>query len=164
LKPFLALILSVCLGLVSHPATAQTTNVAFGNTQADTSLPVEVTADTLDVNQEDGTAVFSGNVLILQGVMKLSANRVLVIYSDESRAIERLEATGDVILVNGEDAAEAQRADYTIDSGTIQMSGDVLLTQGTSTIASQEMTVDLKTGTARLKGRVKTVLVHDNGN
>lgn len=141
------------------PAAAQ--NVAFGAVKADPSLPVEVTSDALSVNQADGSAEFTGNVLIVQGVMKLSADRVLVIYKTDDtgkRAIDRLEATGSVLLVSGPDAAEAQRADYTIDEGTIVLTGDVLLNQSAGTLASQRMVVNLTTGTASMAGRVKTIL------
>ncbi len=141
------------------PATAQ--NVAFGAVKADPSQPVEVTSDALSVNQADGSAEFNGNVLIVQGVMRLSADKVLVIYRTDAegkRAIERLEATGSVILVSGPDAAEAQRAEYIIDEGTIVMTGNVLLNQSAGTLASQRMVVNLTTGTASMAGRVKTIL------
>lgn len=124
----------------------------------DTSLPVEVTADNLSVDNATGTAIFDGNVLISQGEMKLSAARVRVVYRADDKGIAQLEATGGVLLVSGEDAAEAQRADYDIDAGTLVMSGDVLMTQGPSALSAQEMTVNLTDGTAKMSGRVKTIL------
>lgn len=157
---FRALIICSALAL-GAPVSAQGTNVAFGAIKADPSLPVEVTADTLDVNQVDGSAEFKGNVLVGQGEMRLSANRVLVIYNEEKSGIERMEATGDVVLVSGPDAAQAQRADYTIDTGVIVMTGDVLLTQGENALTSNSMTVNLITGTAQMVGRVKTILQPD---
>ncbi|MCB1342589.1 MAG: LptA/OstA family protein [Pseudooceanicola sp.] len=148
--------LAVCLALAA-PATAQT-NLAFGATKADTSLPVEVTADSLDVNQADGSALFKGNVLVGQGEMKLTAQQVLVIYNGQGGGIQRVEATGDVLLVNGPDAAEADRADYSIDTGVVVMTGNVLLTQGTNALTSEKATINLTAGTAQMTGRVKTVL------
>lgn len=140
-------------------ARAQGAEVAFGGIRADTSLPVEVTADTLSVNQTDGTATFSGNVLVVQGEMRLSAERVEVVYGGTDRSrIERLHASGKVTLVSGKDAAEAADAVYTIESGAVEMTGAVLLTQGTSTIAGQKLVVDLASGTGRMEGRVTTVL------
>lgn len=139
-------------------AQAQGTKVAFGAIKADPTLPVEVTADSLDVNQADGSAEFIGNVLVGQGAMRLSAKRVLVIYNQDASAIERMEATGDVVLVNGPDAAEAERADYSIVTGVIVMTGNVLLTQGPNALTSDKMTVNLTTGTANMVGRVKTIL------
>ena len=92
-------------------AYAQGASVAFGTIRQDTALPVEVTSDDLKVDQATGTAVFTGNVVIGQGEMRLSAARVLVVYRAEQNGIARLEATGGVTLVSGPDAAEAERAD-----------------------------------------------------
>lgn len=155
-----SLTLVVCW-LVSS-AAAQGTNVAFGGLRADPTQPVEVTADALDVDQTDGTAVFTGNVVVGQGEMRLSASEVLVIYKPDRSGIERMIASGDVLLVNGPDAAEAEQADYTIDTGEIIMTGDVLLTQGINALSGQRLTVDLTTGTARMTGRVKTILIPES--
>ncbi|AFO93234.1 lipopolysaccharide transport periplasmic protein LptA [Phaeobacter inhibens] len=147
--------------LFSTGLSAQSASIAFGAVKADPSQPVEVTAETLDVNQADGSARFIGDVVIIQGVMRLSANDVLVIYKQDETGktgVERLEASGNVILVNGPDAAEADKAEYTIDSGTVVMTGNVLLSQSTGTLTSNRLVVDLTTGTASLSGRVKTIL------
>lgn len=155
---------SVCLALAMAVAGgglvhAQGADVAFGGIRADTSLPVEVTADQLSINQTDGTAIFAGNVVVIQGDMKLAADRVDVAYSGEDRTrIERLHASGSVVLVSGSDAAEAEDAVYTIETGAVEMTGNVLLTQGANTIAGQKLVVDLASGTGRMEGRVKTVL------
>jgi lipopolysaccharide export system protein LptA len=138
-------------------AQAQGTSVAFGTVQQDTSLPVEVSADSLSVSQNDGSALFTGNVVIGQGEMRLSAPRVLVYYTQNQSGVERLEATGGVTLVNGDQAAEADTAEYEVNRGTIRMLGNVLLTQGANTLVSDSMDVDLEAGTALMNGRVRTV-------
>ncbi|WP_142638458.1 LptA/OstA family protein [Ruegeria faecimaris] len=143
-------------------ASAQETQVAFGSAKADPSQPVEVTSESLNVNQEDGTAEFIGNVLIVQGEMRLTAERVLVIYNADRSGIERMEATNDVVLVSPPDAAEGDWAEYTIDSGEIVMRGNVLLTQGPSVISGDQMNANLTTGTAKMTGRVKTILNPDS--
>lgn len=158
----LALCVLTALAAAPSAFAQQSTQVAFGAIKADPTLPVEVTADSLDVNQADGSAQFQGNVVVGQGAMRLSAQQVLVVYKTAGKGIERLEATGDVVLVSGPDAAQAQRADYSIDQGTIVMTGDVLLTQGANALTSERMTVNLTTGTASMAGRVKTVLVPDS--
>ncbi len=155
----------VCVALISAgvtvlpgPGLAQGAQVSFGGMQQDTRAPVEVTADSLRVNQSDGTALYSGNVIIAQGQMRLAAPRVLVIYSAQAGKIDKMEASGGVILVSGEEAAEAERADYNIEAGQVVMSGNVLLTQGPSALTSERMIVNLEDGTAQMSGRVKTVL------
>lgn len=164
LTPLRSLLLCLILVLPLTPATAQGTNVAFGTIRQDTNQPVEVTADNLEVDQETGTAIFTGNVMIGQGEMRLSAARVLVVYRAENKGIARLEATGGVTLVSGPDAAEAQRADYDIEDGTIVMTGNVLLAQGASALSADTMSVRLSDGTAKMSGRVKTILQTGSDN
>ena len=155
IRRFFHVLIIACLPGLS---LAQGAQVAFGNTQQDSTLPVEVTADNLDVNQSNGTAVFTGNVLIGQGQMRLSASRVLVVYKEDQSGIQQLRATGGVTLVSGEDAAEARTADYNIDSGLIEMEGEVLLLQGVNALTGDKMFVDTRAGTARVTGQVKTIL------
>lgn len=137
---------------------AQGAQVAFGGLQQDTSAPVEVTADALSVNQSNGTALYTGNVVIAQGDMRLAAPKVLVVYAESAGKIDRLEATGGVTLVSGSEAAEAASAIYSIETGKVTLTGNVLLTQGPNALTSERMIVDLKDGTAQLTGRVRTVL------
>ena len=150
----LAALLALC-----GPVAAQEAKIAFGGLAQDTSLPVEVQADTLSVNNADGTAVFEGNVLVGQGEMRLAAAKVAVEYDKDGKSIARLHATGGVTIANLADAAEAQEALYTIDSGVIVLTGDVLLTQGTSALSGQKLTIQLKDGTGVMEGRVSTVFV-----
>lgn len=152
-----ALLAAICMALFPAVTLAQS-QVSFGGGGQDTSAPVEVTADSLSVNQADGTALYSGSVVIVQGEMRLAAPRVLVIYSDTRSEITRMEATGGVVMVRGEEAAEGERADYNIDDGQIVLSGNVLVTQGESAMTSERMVVNLDDGTAQMSGRVKTVL------
>lgn len=161
---FFGFILTTILGIALHSSAvfAQGTNVAFGAFTHNTTLPVEVTADSLSVDQSDGTAVFSGNVMIGQGDMRITAGQVRVSYADASSdatgRVERLEASGGVTLVSGAEAAEAREAIYSIDNGTIVMSGDVVLTQGRNALSAGKLTVNLKAGTGVLEGGVRTIL------
>ena len=157
-KRLVCLAVMATLMLGPGAALAQGGQIAFGSTQGSRNLPVEVTADNLNVNQNDGTAVFTGNVVIGQGDMRLSAPRVLVIYLEDQSGIEELRASGGVVLVSGEDAAEAREADYNLQNGLIMLRGDVLLLQGENAISSEAMTVNTNSGTARMSGRVRTLL------
>lgn len=151
-----ALIAALLLG-TALPALAQ--NVAFGGIKADTSAPVEMSADSLSVNQTDGSATFTGNVVIAQGEMKLQAGEVTVVYAEGGQQrIQSLRATGGVVLVSGPDAAEASEAIYDVESGVINLAGDVVLTQGQNVLTGDKMQVSLADGTAQVQGRVRTVL------
>ena len=148
-------ILSLAL-MAASVAMAQDTAVAFGGLEGDTSLPVEMKSDALSVNQADGNAVFTGNVVVTQGAMKLSAAEIRVEYSADKKAIEKLYATGGVLLANANDGAQADQAVYTISTGEVVMTGNVLLTQGQAAMSSVKLIIDLKSGTGRMEGRVTT--------
>ncbi|GGO32498.1 organic solvent tolerance protein OstA [Gemmobacter aquaticus] len=148
------LLLSAFLPLA---AWAQDAQVAFGGLRQDTTLPVEVKAESLTVNQTDGSATFTGNVLVGQGEMRLAAQTVRVEYAADGKSIAKLHATGGVTLASNSDAAESDEAVYAVDVGTVLMTGNVLLTQGPSAIAGQKLLIDLKAGTGRMEGGVSTV-------
>lgn len=143
--------------LLASPAAAQQAGVRFGGLQQDTSLPVEVTSDNLSVDQVSGGALFTGNVLVIQGEMRMTAGEIRVEYAQDGQGIQSLHATGGVTLVSPTDAAEASEAVYTIDSGSVVMTGNVLLTQGSATISGQKLSVNLKDGTGAMSGGVKTI-------
>ena len=152
-----AVLALLCLGLLPGPVLAQ--QIALGGIRADAKAPVEVTADSLAVNQTDGTATFTGNVLVVQGGMRLKAAVVSVEYDPKDRSkINRMHATGGVTLVSPTEAAEAKEAVYDVAASNVVMTGDVLLTQGQNVMSGQKLTVDLKTGTGQMDGRVRTIL------
>lgn len=146
-------------GRAAAPAAAPS---AFGGIRADTRAPVEVSADQLSVNQKDGSATFSGNVVIVQGDMRLAAKTAVVVYANgDQRKIRSLLASGGVTLVSGADAAEAQEARYDVEAGTVTLTGDVLVTREGSLVSGEHMVVDLADGTARMQGRVRSILQPD---
>jgi len=149
--------LLVTLAIAPTAGLSQGAAVSFGGLKQDTTLPVQVTADQLAVNQSDGNAEFSGNVVVTQGEMKLTASKVNVEYNQDRSGIARLFASGGVTIVNPTEAAESREAVYTIDDGQVVMTGDVLLTQGTSALSGQKLIINLKTGLGTMAGRVQTV-------
>ena len=149
-------LLTILLALSPAIAMAQNTNVAFAGLKTDPSQPVQVTADSLSVNQADGTALFTGHVIVTQGQMKLEAGTVKVNYSAGQKAIESLHADGGVTLVAGTEAAQSDAADYAPGTGDLTMTGKVLLTQGQAAISGETLVISLKTGTGTMQGRVTT--------
>jgi len=143
--------------LLPMAAAAQSTDVTLGTINADPTEPVEISADSLQVDQDSGRAVFSGNVVVGQGDLRLAATRIEVIYQSESGDVSRLEASGGVTFVTATEEAEAAGAVYDLDGRNLVLTGDVLLTQGNSAIAADRMDVDLDTGNATMQGRVRTV-------
>jgi len=147
--------------LVAGPVMAQT-NINLGGITTEPGAPVEVAADNLSVDQDSGTAVFEGNVVIGQGNLRIAAGRAQVVYDAGTGDIASFEATGGVTFANGTEAAEALSARYDLQNGQLILTGDVLLTQGASALAAERMVIDVNTGNAQMEGRVRTVFQQGN--
>ncbi len=137
-------------------------SIAFGETAHDDSQPIEIVSDMLSLDQASGAAAFTGNVLVVQDKLRLSADKIDVRYVVEdgntSTDIETMTATGNVLLVNGEDKAQSSQAVYTVAQDVIVMSGDVLLHQGQTALAGQKLVLNLNDSTGVMEGRVRTIL------
>lgn len=150
------LALSFLIAAVSLPAHAQ--GIALGPFRQDPDEPVEVTSERLEVDNSAGIAIFIGDVIVIQGEMRLTAPRVRVEYtSGDEGQIEFMHATGGVTMVNGVETAEGEEAVYTVSQGEVVMTGDVIVTQGPNVLAGQRLFVDLDTGTGTMEGRVRTI-------
>ncbi len=131
-----------------EPAAAQA--LARHNSRA----PVDVGADAIEVESRADRVVFSGNVDIAQAGMHLSAQRVTIAYSDAGRLqINRIDATGGVVVTKGGDRATGASAIYDLDNGLITLLGNVELQQGPNRLSGGRMAIDLTSGRARFDGR-----------
>ena len=152
--------LLLILALAPGVALSQGTDVSFGAIGRNIDSPVEITADTLQIDQENGRATFVGNVVVGQGEMRLTGDEVEVAYATDNGgpgAVEELEARGNVTFVSGDEAAEARNGRYTVAGAQLVLTGDVVLTQGTTTIAGDRLTVDVAAGAGVMEGRVRVV-------
>lgn len=163
-----ALSTALVVALLPLTALAQAANITLGTATFDTKQPVEVTADELSVDQASGQAIFNGNVLVVQGDVRMTAGRIVVVYAQASdgaaNGIDRLEADGGVTFVTATDAAEAREAVYSVGDGMVTMSGEVLMTQGPNAISGEKLIIDMTTGSGRMEGRVRTVFGAGGGN
>lgn len=152
-------LLSVVMSLFAVAAFAQGALLPFGSLSAGEAEQVEIAADSLSIDQGTQTAVFTGNVVAGMGELKLSADRVEVVYDTESGAgaVKALLASGNVVFVSGDDSAQADTATYELVAGNVLMEGNVILTQGQNALSGQNLRIDLNARTAQIEGRVQTI-------
>ena len=147
---------------------AQEAAISLGTSSFDKEQPVEVTADQLSVDQSTGHAVFDGNVLVVQGEMRMTAPQMTVIYSQNedgaNDGIEELVAVGGVTFVSPTDEAESDTANYVVETGFVTLTGNVLLIQGPNAISGDKLVVDLEAGTGVMEGRVRTIFNTQSNN
>ncbi len=167
-----AALAAVALALAPGAAWAQ---LDLGQTY-DTSLPIEITADTLEVQNERQVAIFRGNVDAVQGEMNLRADELIVHYrsaSDNQNSIRLIEANGNVFLSSPTEMAQGEKGVYNVDADTVELIGAVVLTRGDNIIRGDRLYMNLATGQSTVvsdaaaaggKGRVKALFVPKSGS
>lgn len=144
-----------------RPVAATSTDPAAARVER--NEPIEITAEQLDVYQDQKIAIFRGAVDAIQGPMRLKAEELKVFYtgSPESSSgrtggggssISKLAASGGVQMWNPVEQAKGETAIYDLEARTIRMSGNVILTRGKNTLQGSHLTIDLTTGRSKLEG------------
>jgi lipopolysaccharide export system protein LptA len=139
-------------------ARADSASIGFGSSDGIREAQIEITSESLTVSETEGSVLFSGDVVISQGEIELSATKVMVTYNNETATIITIKASDGVRLISSSDAVEADGAQYDVQAGTVLMSGNVVLMQGAFALSAKQMSIDLNDGTAQMIGRVKTIL------
>ena len=123
-------------------------------------LPIEITADNLEVLQNQKIATFTGNVDAVQGDMVLSADRLRVYYGGDdvnaapgpagTGSIRRIEADGNVLMSSPRETAQGDAGVYDVSASQVTLDGAVVLTRGDNVIRGQRLEVDLASGRSRV--------------
>ena len=118
------------------------------------NAPVDYGADRIELQDRQNRVVLSGNVVISQAGLRLSAARTLVNFSDTGTLrIQRITATGGVRVARANEAASAEVAVYDFNRRIITMSGNVQLNRGGDTLSGGRLVIDLNTGISSVDGR-----------
>ncbi len=117
------------------------------------NAPVDFSADRIELQDRQNRVVLSGDVRIEQAGLTLNAGRTTVSYSDSGELeIERIDATGGVIVTRGNESARGSVAVYDFGRRMIIMSGNVSLRRGGDTLNGGRLVIDLRTGLSSVDG------------
>jgi lipopolysaccharide export system protein LptA len=119
-----------------------------------TNAPVDFAADRIEVQDRAQRAVLSGNVQVRQAGMTLSAPRLTVAYASGGGGtdIQRLDATGGVVVTSATETARGQIAIYDLPRRIITMVGGVQLQQRGNVVNGGRLVIDLNSGRAVVDG------------
>jgi lipopolysaccharide export system protein LptA len=119
----------------------------------DSSAPVDVTADRIEVQDRSDRAIFAGNVHVKQASLSLDTERLTVAYSSGGGVqIRRLDASGGVTVRSPSETARGNFGIYDLDRKLITLVGAVQLNRGGSQIMGSRLVIDLNSGRAVIDG------------
>jgi len=122
--------------------------------ESDKDQPILLEADGADINDRTGISVYTGNVVVTQGSIKINADKITVTQQDQKS--DHILAEGKPVRFQQEPdnkkeliKGRALRTEYYMDSEMVYLIGDAILTQGKDTFKSDRITYD------RVKAQVK---------
>jgi len=119
----------------------------------DSRAPVNYAADRIELRDREQRVELSGNVVIEQAGLTLRSARTLVSYEDTgSLRIDRITATGGVVVTRGDERASGDSAIYDFNRRIITMAGNVALRRGTDTLNGGRLVIDLESGLSSVDG------------
>jgi lipopolysaccharide export system protein LptA len=102
--------------------------------------PLKIKSDTLKADNENKTATFEGKVVARQGDLTLYADRLLISYSGAGQELSRVEAFGNVRILQGNRQASGAHAVYEPKEARILLDGSPKVVQGEDVITGKLIT------------------------
>lgn len=153
----------------------------FDGMKHDSSQPVELEADKLEIFQEKNKAIFTGSVVAKQGEISIKSDLMHVYFTSkkdknkskdkgQQNSVEKVEALGNVLLLTGKEQAKGNKGVFNIVTKTITLTGDVVLSNEQTTLKASKFTYNIDSGVSRLiadkkqdgKKRVKGIFIPEN--
>jgi lipopolysaccharide export system protein LptA len=139
--------LIVLAALSCGAASAEVAN-SLGLSQKDMNAPIQVSSDRFDADLNAKTGVYSGNVLVIQGEMKLRADKMRI--NTTAGKPDKIYADGNVVFVAPSGSAKGDAGVYDVSPRMITMTGRVVLTKEKNVMRGTTLVVNLVTGKANL--------------
>ena len=137
------------VAMLGFASTAGAQNIAGFNS----NQPVNYAADRIELQDRQNRVVLSGDVVINQGDLRLTAQRTTVAYTDNGGLrIQRIDATGGVVVTRGGERASGAAGVYDFNRKVIVLSGGVNLRRGSDTLNGGRLTIDLNSGLSSVDG------------
>ncbi|MCB8819328.1 LptA/OstA family protein [Microvirga rosea] len=152
----------------------------FGNFGA-SKEPIKIDADQLDVYDKEGRAVFTGNVVAVQGDSTMNCTLMTVLYEQkrdgqnsgpaapgaDDSAIKKIDCKGPVTIVSKTQVATGDNASFDRVANKIYLIGNAALSDGPNVTRGERVVYDLNTGVANVEtkpgGRVRALFVPGSG-
>ncbi len=147
------ILLTLALALGAGAAAAQTISALK---EHDINRPISWSAERSEIMGREDLALLIGNVRVEQGNLLLTADRLHIFYALSEAAaspdVQRLDATGNVVLTSPSETAHAAWGVYDIANRLITLGGGVRLERAGSNLSGERLEIDLRSGVAKIDG------------
>ncbi len=107
--------------------------------------PIQIKSSELSTDSASSTATFSGKVVARQGDVTIYCNKLVIYYSDKEKEVDKVEAFGNVRIIQGNRTGQAGHALYENKAGKIILDENPRVYQGEDFVAGDTITYFLDT-------------------
>ncbi|MCZ8368778.1 MAG: OstA family protein [Porphyrobacter sp.] len=126
---------------------------AQGIARHDSRAPVTYDAGNGLLDDRAKRAVLGGGVTVIQAGLTLRSDRMQIDFTDVGQLeIQRITATGGVVITRGDEQASGDNAVYDFNRRIITIAGNVALRRGTDTLNGGRLVIDLDSGLSTVDG------------
>ena len=104
------------------------------------NLPITIKSNEMTADNKGKTATFSGKIVAKQGDITIFADKLVVSYADKKGEVEKVEALGNVRIVQQNRIGFADQAVYDSSIGRIVLTGTPRVVQGGDSISGKVIT------------------------
>ncbi len=127
---------------------------------AGTNSATIVTADRLDADLLNRTAVFRGNVTVRDAAFQMRSDEMTVSFNNGQNGVDSIHAKGRVVITQQDKSASADEAIYVIREEKIVLNGSPKVQQGANTLTGASITFYRNENRVQVDGR--TILLIQN--
>jgi lipopolysaccharide export system protein LptA len=113
--------------------------------ESDKEQPIELAADSVDIDESTGMSTYRGDVDLRQGTIRVRAD-VVTVHQNKRKPTKIIAEGGPVKFQQRSDKGpikgEARRVEYEVNSENLILIGDAVLTQGKDSMRSDRIVYD----------------------
>ncbi len=143
----------VDIGERAGDAIGRIAEVTNDFTLTDIPAQLEIEADRMAFDYDQGELRYDGNVKVQHGDVSLRSQKLLLTFNPgRTKSLKTIEATGNVEVLRGEERASGERASYDPNRRVITLTGKASLGSAGNQIGGESVVVYLAERRAEVKG------------
>ena len=113
---------------------------------------IEITAETMEWNKQEGKAIAIGNAKAIIGATVIKANKIVAVMAKtDNKKIEKLLANGNIKFTKDNQIASGNKAVYYLEQDKIIIKGNVSLERDGNIIKVEILDIDFLTGLSKME-------------
>ncbi len=128
---------------------------------ADKDTPIEITADSMELQRKTGTVTYKGNVRVVRDNVRITSHVLFARYDAKDGGLKSITAEGGVRVRDGGREMTGDKAVFDGEEETVVVSGNTTVREGNNSVSGDRITIYTKEDRILVEnsgGRVRAVV------